>query len=130
MKQRIAARPKGNDVLSRLPSENQFIIPPMSFGDRVLIVIAQIVKAGRELGYDIRSIEKLGLYYAAVSSGLANARQLQEFAAQAVARVPRGDDRVKYDQLFAPGDPENKRFWLDVSAVARDLVNAYVRIDD
>lgn len=130
MKQRIAARPKGNDMLSRVPSENQFVIPPMSFGDRVLIVISQMRKAGEELGYDIRAIEKLGLYYAAVKSKLANARQLQEFAARAVARVPHGDDRVKYDQLFTPGDPENKRFWLDVSSVARGLVNAYVRIED
>ncbi len=129
MKQRIATRPKGSDVLSRVPSENQFVIPPMSFGDRVLIVIAQMLRAGTELGYEIRAIEKLGLYYAAVKSELANARQLQEFAARAVARIPRGDDRVKYDQLFTPGDPENKRFWLDVSTVARDLVNAYVRIE-
>lgn len=129
IKQRIAARPKGNDVLSRIPSENQFIIPPMSFGDRVLIVVAQMLKAGTEMGRDIHAIEKLGLYYAAVKSKLANARQLQEFAARAVARVPSGDDRVKYDQLFTPGDPENKRFWLDVSTVARGLVNAYVRVE-
>lgn len=130
MKQGIASRPKGNDVLSRLPNDNQFMIPPMSFGDRVLIVIAQMQMAGAELGYDIRAIEKLGLYYAAVNAKLANARQLQEFAARAVARVPPGDDRVKYDQLFSPGDPENKRFWLDVSTAARGLVNSYVRIDD
>ncbi len=129
MKQRISVRPKGNDILSRVPTENQFVIPPMSFGDRVLIVIAQMLKAGAALGYDIRAIEKLGLYYAAVNSKLANARQLQEFAARAVGRVPRGDDRVKYDHLFAPGDPDNKSFWLDVSSVARGLVNSYVSVE-
>ncbi len=129
LKQRMSLRPKGSDVLSRVPSGNQFVIPPMSFGDRVLVVIAQMLKAGAELGYEIRAIEKLGLYYAAVNSKLANARQLQEFAARAVGRVPRGDDRVKYDQLFAPGDPDNKSFWLDVSSVARDLVNSFVTVE-
>ncbi len=130
MKRRIAARPKGNDVLSRLPAENEFVIPEMSFGDRVLIVIAQMTRAGLELGYQIRGIEKLGLYFAAVNAKLVNARQLQEFAARAVSRVPRGDDRVKYDHLFTPGDPENKRFWLEVSSVAKDLVNSFVSIEE
>ncbi len=129
MKQRMAARPKGADVLSRIPNVNQFIVPAMSFGDRVLIVIAQLMKAAAERGQEIYSIEKLGLYYAAVSSRLANARQLQEFGSSALSRVPRGDDRVKYDHLFSPGDPENKRFWLDVSAIAGDLINSYVRIE-
>lgn len=129
MKHRIAARPKGADMLSRIPDTNQFVIPPMSFGDRVLIVIAQLIRAAEELGHEILLIEKLGLYYAAVNSHLANARQLQEFATRAVDRVPRGDDRVKYDHMFVPGDPENKRFWLDVSAIAGDLINTYVRIE-
>lgn len=129
MKQRISGRPKGSDMLSRIPTNNQFVIPPMSFGDRVLIVLAQLVGAGRTTGHEIRQVEKLGLYYIAVSDRLANARQLQEFAVRAVERVPRGDDRVKYDHLFVPGDPENKRFWMEVSGVARDLVNEFVTIE-
>jgi hypothetical protein len=129
MKQRMSARNKGNDVLSRIPSENQFVIAPMSFGDRVLIVLSQFLGAGAKLGHDVRSVEKLGLYYIAVNSRLTNARQLQEFAARAVERVPRGDDRIKYDHLFTPGDPENKRFWMEVSVVARELVNSYVQVE-
>lgn len=129
MKQRINARPKGADVLSRIPSMNQFTIAPLGFGDRVLVALSQLHAAGAAIGHDIQEVEKLGLYYIAVSDRLASARQLQEFAAAAVERVPRGDDRVKYDHLFVPGDPENKRFWMDVSNVARDLVNAYVSLE-
>lgn len=129
MKQRINARPKGADVLSRIPSMNQFTIAPLGFGDRVLVALSQLHAAGAEIGHDIRQVEKLGLYYIAVSDRLASARQLQEFAAAAVERVPRGDDRVKYDHMFVPGDPENKRFWMDVSNVARDLVNSYVSLE-
>lgn len=129
MKQRIGGRPKGSDVLSRIPVVNQFVIPAMSFGDRVLITLRQFVEAGRRLGHEIGQVEKLGLYYVAVNGRLANARQLQEFAARSVERIPRGDDRIKYDHLFVPGDPENKRFWMEVGGVARDLVNSFVTIE-
>ena len=129
MKERIASRPKGQDLLSRIPAENQFTIPPISFGDRILIILSQFVQAAQESGHQINSVEKLGLYYVALNERLSNARQLHEFAVRAVERVPRGDDRIKYDHLFTPGDPENKRFWLDVSAVAQDLVNHFVIVE-
>jgi hypothetical protein len=129
IKQRIGGRPKGTDVLSRIPADNQFVISPMSFGDRVLIVLSQFLEAGRRLGHEINYVEKLGLYYIAVNNRLANARQLQEFAARAVERIPRGDDRIKYDHLFTPGDPENKQFWMEVAGVARELVNEYLTVE-
>jgi hypothetical protein len=129
MKERIALRPKGQDLLSRIPSENQVIIPPMSFGDRVLIVLSQFVKAAEEQGRELKTVEKLGLYYVALNEKLSNARQLREFAVRAVERIPRGDNRLKYDNLFSPGDPENKRFWLEVSSVAKELVNHFVEIE-
>lgn len=129
MKQRINARPKGADVMSRVPNMNQFTIAPLGFGDRALVALSQLHTAGTEIGHEIQEVEKLGLYYIAVSDRLASARQLQEFAAAAVERIPRGDDRVKYDHLFVPGDPENKRFWMDVSNVARELINSYVTLE-
>ena len=129
MKQRMKARPKGQDLLSRIPSQNEYIIPPLSFSDRVLVVLSQFFRAGKATGREIRYVEKLGLYYIALSSRLASPRQLYEFAIRAVERGAHNDDRVKYDQLFAPGDPENKRFWLEVSSVAGDLVNSYVLIE-
>jgi hypothetical protein len=130
MKDRMRVRPKGQDVISRIPAENQIVIPPMSFGDRILIVLSQFVQAGHELGYNIQYVEKLGLYYVALNDRLSNARQLREFAIRAVERVPRGDDRIKFDNLFVPGDPENKRFWQEVSSVAQELVNSYVIVED
>ncbi len=129
MKESISARSKGNDLISRIPVQNQIVIPPLSFGDRVLVVLSQIVEAAQETGHEIRAVEKLGLYHIALNPRLTNARQLREFAVRAVERVPRGDDRLKYDHLFVPGDPENKRFWLDVSPVATELVNHYVLVE-
>lgn len=126
IKQRIAARPKGTDLLSRIPTGHEHVIGPMSLGDRLLIVLSQLRQAGQERSRDIRAIEKLGLYYVALNPRLANARQLREFAVRAVERVPKTDSRVKYDHLFVPGDPENKAFWVQASPVAERLVNAFV----
>ena len=130
MKQRIESRPKGRDFLSRVPAENQYVIPQMSFGDRVLVVLSQFVRAGKKVGREIHAVEKLGLYYIALNSRLTNARQLYEFTIRAVERGAHSDDRIKYDQLFAPGDPENKRFWLEVSSVPSELVNSYVLVEE
>jgi hypothetical protein len=113
-----------------MPAENQYIIPQMSFGDRVLVVLSQFVRAGKEVGGEIRAVEKLGLYYIALNSRLTNACQLYEFIVRAVERGARSDDRIKYDQLFSPGDPENKRFWLEVSSVASEMVNSYVLVEE
>ena len=126
IKQRIAARPKGTDLLSRIPTGHEYEIRPMSLGDRLLIVLSQLRQAGQERDRDIRAIEKLGLYYVALNERLANARQLREFAVRAVERVPKTDSRVKYDHLFVPGDPENKAFWVQASPVAERLVNTFV----
>lgn len=128
MKERIAARPKGTDLLSRIPSTNEYEIAPMGIGDRVLVVLSQFREAGQEAGREVRAVEKLGLYYVALSPRFANARQLREFAVQGVERMPAGDDRVKYDHLFSPGDSENKEFWVASQSVAGDMVNRFVTL--
>lgn len=130
MKQEMAVRTKGKDVLSRIPGSNEVVIPSMSFGDRVLVMLSQFRAAGREAGRDVQAVEKLGLYYAAVNPRLANVRQLREFAVRAAERIPPGDDRVKYDSLFEPGDPANKRFWQEAGSMALDLIGNYVLIED
>ena len=130
MKQRIASRPKGTDMLSRIPGSNEHQIPAMGVGDRVLVVLSEFLQAGREARKEVQSVEKLGLYFVAATPPLANARQLPEFAVRAVDRMPPGEDRIKYDHLFGAGDPENKTFWAQSSTVAGDLVNRYLAVRD
>lgn len=129
MKMLIESRPKGKDLLSRIPSENEIVIPALNVGDRIIIVLSQFRQVGREIGRDINGVEKIGLYYVALNPRLANARQLREFAVRAVERVPSSDDRLKYDHLFNAGDPENKKFWLDASSEAKDLVDKFVYLE-
>jgi len=130
MKERIASRPKGADLLTRIPAGNEYEIPPMNLGDRVLVVLSQFKQVGREVGREIHAVEKLGLYYVALNSRLANARQLRELAVRTIERLPRSEDRVKYDYLFGAGDPENKAFWMQSLPAAVGLTNRFVTLED
>jgi hypothetical protein len=130
LKKHIAARPKGADLLSRIPAGNEYEIMPLNIGDRILVVLSQFWEVGKELNREIGSVEKLGLYYVAINSRLSNARQLREFAARVIERVPPNDDRVKYDHLFSAGDPENKVFWFQAQPTAAGLVNSFAMLKD
>jgi predicted AAA+ superfamily ATPase len=128
MKERMAARPKGADLLSRIPNANQYRIAPMDAGDRMLVSITHLTSAVREAGSDLRAVEKMALFYIALEPRLMSARQLREFALRAVERLQPGEDRLKYDHLFTQGDPENKAFWIQWRPYHRALVNRFVVI--
>jgi len=130
MKGCIASRPKGDDLLTRIPVGNEYEIPPMNLGDRVLVVLSQFKKVGQEVGREIKEVEKLSLYYVALNSRLANARQLHELAVRTIERLPTGEDRIKYDHLFGAGDPENKAFWMQSLPAAAELANRFVTLED
>lgn len=130
MKRRIAARPKGSDLLNRIPADNEMVIPGLEPGDSALVVLAQLKRAGAKLGHPVREVEKLALYYILLNPRLSSARQLAEFARQCVERLPPAEDRVKYDHLFRAGDPENKAFWNRVELQRPGLSDAFVSISD
>jgi len=130
MKARISARPKGADLLSRIPSANEYIVPPMGAGDRLLAALTQIRLAAADRGRPIDAVDKLALYYLVTQASLANPRQLREAVVRGVGRVTATDDRLKYDHLFAAGDPQNKSFWLASEIAAERLANRYVTVED
>lgn len=127
---RIGARPKGKDVLSRVPEANGWEIAPMDAGDRILVALSQMLNAASELGRPVSGVEKLALLYLASVPRLANARQLREFAVRAVQRGSASDDRIRYDDLFDSGDTENKSYWASVMPQAEALANSFVQIQD
>jgi adenylate cyclase len=128
MAQRIQARPKGRDLLSRIPRGHEFVVDSLGVGDKMLVAASQLVEAAAEEGRPVREIEKLALYYIATHPGLTSARQLRSLAIQTARRIPPGEDRIKYDSLFAAGDPENKEFWTR-SPLERDLfANRFVHV--
>lgn len=127
-KDRIRARPKGTDVLSRVPEANSWEIAPMDAGDRILVALSQMLNAAAELDRSVAGVEKLALHYLAAAPHLANARQLREFAVRAVERGSAKSDRIRYDDLFDSGDPKNKRYWASVMPHAESLVNSFVHL--
>jgi TolB-like protein/Tfp pilus assembly protein PilF len=128
MRRAIEARPKGRDLLSRVPATNEYCVSPLGAGDRVLVATTQILEAAEAEGHRIRDVEKLALYYVAVSPTFASARQLRALADETAQRMPLGETRVRYDHLFRPGDPENKRFWTRAGSEAEGLADTYIRV--
>jgi len=129
-KGRIRARPKGTDVLSRVPEANGWEIAQMDAGDRILVALSQMLNAASELDRSVAGVEKLALHYLAAAPHLANARQLREFAVRAVERGSANSDRIRYDDLFDSGDPANKTYWASVMPRAEALVDSFVHIRD
>jgi len=128
-RQRITVRPKGTDLLSRIPQENSWVVAPLDPGDQVLVAISQMLNAAAASGRTVAAVERLALLYITSAPHLANARQLREFAVRAVGRGSAADDRVRYDDLFESGDPENKAFWVAATPAAEALVGSFVSID-
>jgi TolB-like protein len=124
--ERLRARPKGTDLLSRIPRGNAFRVDSLGMGDRILVSAVQLLLAGQKEGHRIEEVEKLALYYLAVHPGYASARQLRSRAADCAQRVPGTETRIRYDDLFPAGDPENKRFWTRLGAARAGLEGAFV----
>ncbi len=129
MKDRLRARPKGEDLLSRIGRGNEFTVDPLGAGDRILVLATQLLEASREEGREIHEIEKFALFYVATHPSLASARQLRSLATQCAQRVPVGEDRIRYDYLFSAGDPENKDFWARSAQDRGPLLNAFLHVD-
>src|SRR5207245_5845169 len=77
MKRRLASRPKGDDVLSRIPVTNEFVIPSLGPGDLMLVSLAQLRHAGRGMGRTVNGEEELGLSDLCSHTRFSNARHLR-----------------------------------------------------
>lgn len=130
MKERMTKRPKGADLLSRIPSRNESEIPGLALGDKLLVAFTQFLRASNEKGRQTDEVEKLVLYYIALNPKLKGARQIRDLAIHCVGRMPPGEERVKFDHLFDAGDPENKEFWTRTGSLRSEFVNTFVRIED
>lgn len=125
---RIRRRPKGTDLLSRVPRGNAFTVEALGVGDKVLVSAVQLLLAAREEGRPVEEVEKLALYYLAVHPAYTSARQLRGRAADGAQRMPMTETRIRYDHLFPAGDPENKRFWTRLGSGRAGLEGSYVRL--
>lgn len=130
MLQGMLSRSKGKDLLDRVPVGNRFEIPGLTLEDRAVVIASQVVSAAQGRGQCVREIERLALYYALKNAELRTPRQLRDLAVAAVERMSGGDDRLKYDDLFARGDNRDKQFWVANQEAAAELENTFVRIEE
>ncbi|MCI4355886.1 MAG: AAA family ATPase [Thermoplasmata archaeon] len=124
----IRARPKGPDLLSRIPRGNEVSIPALGVGDRLCVAAIQLLAAASDEGHRVREVEKFALFYLATNADLQTARQLRAAAVSGALRIPPGEDRFRFDHLFAPGDPENKRFWYEHHDARLSLAGAFLAV--
>jgi hypothetical protein len=121
-------RPKGKDLIDRVPADRRFEIPSTTPEDKCMIVAAQVAEAARLRGARVREIEKMLLYYVLSNEDLTSPRQLSDLARDAVRRLSTKDDRLRYDNLFEDGDTRNQRFFAAHLDAANELSGVFVRI--
>lgn len=128
MESRIRGRPKGPDLLSRIPESNRRTIPAVTAMDRILVALANLQPTDRTRRLEFTEIEKLALYYVAVSPALESPRQLREFMIRCADRVPPRERRVRFDHLFDVGDAQSKEFWVQARRSTPELIDRFVRL--
>ncbi|MFW9995360.1 MAG: AAA family ATPase [Candidatus Odinarchaeota archaeon] len=127
IRRKIANRPKGKDVLSRIFIHNRFNLPVSVDGDRLIMAISEIINFNKTNGYNISYIEKAALYYLLSKEGLKNPRQLTEYIKRSLGNVNKLDLRLKYDQLFNYGSKEIKSFWTETKEI-EGLYDHFIQI--
>jgi hypothetical protein len=123
-------RDKCRDLMSRVGTANRITVPSMEVGDRLIVMMSQILSLAQERGVDVTAVEKLALYYTALDPSLQSARQLSQFTRSAVDRMKLlGDNRLRFDHLFQMGDRKQHQFWTTMHSNGLEQVLDNVFVD-
>lgn len=122
----ISKRLKGKDLVDRIPNDRRFTIPKLEEMDKVILFVHQILLASQKRGGNLTQFEKLALYYIILNESLSSPRQLRDFAISAVQRVAIDEDKLRYVDLFAKGNPESHRFWSKEQPLSERLSETFI----
>jgi hypothetical protein len=123
----IEKRPKGLDLLSRIPQNLRFAIPPLDIEDRAVVFASSVGRAAAEKGVRISEVEKFAIYFLLMSNELSSARELRSIAYAAVNRIG-GTSRLHFDDLFENGDHGKHDFWSEHKDVAKRLADQWILV--
>jgi hypothetical protein len=126
----IQNRPRGIDLVDRIPEANRFEIPVLVENDRILVFAQQILLAATKKQQNVSEIDRLALYYVLKSEALITPRQIEELAKQSIARMDASDGRLQYDHLFRIGDRERMDFWTKNMQVATNFSGTFVQLSN
>lgn len=129
MMRTMRERPKGTDLLDRIPDAKRFEIPNQVIEDRLTVFVKQALMAASLRGQVIKSIDALGLYYILKHDALNTNRQIAECAKSAVARMDDTDNCLLYDHLFRNGDNLRMEFYSQNLQSAEALQGKQIWID-
>jgi hypothetical protein len=121
----MKARFKGQDLLDRVPAQDHFDIPPMSVGDRIIVVATQIGVAARAHAVKVDGIDKFAVYFA-LSERFQTPRQISQLISPAVGRMPREESVLHYTDLFVRKDVRAQDFWAANKAAADALKETHL----
>ena len=125
----IQSRTKGKDLIDRIPDDHRFSIPPLDKMDKMTLVLVQISVASAIRGNKITSIEKFALYYIITNDKLHSPRQLRDISIAAVQRIPAGETRLRYTDIFDRNDKTVHRFWHENETIVESLSEVFVNIE-
>lgn len=128
MKSMIGSRPKGRDLLSRIPYGNEFTVPPIGMEDRLVVALSNLFAVAKKSRFKVQEVDKLALLYVALNPNLSQARKIGHLMTDASNRIPRGEDRLTYDRLFETSSNEKMEFWQRWQN--ENLFNSFVTVED
>lgn len=128
----IESRYKGTDLMQFVPADERLSIPDYTLWDRLIIFFGAASESLKKRSLRLAAIEKLALYYVAVTVGGADARGLARLGQSAVNRLSDGADKVRYDHLFdaVTGTKDRFTFYSEHFSVAQKLVDHFVTLKD
>lgn len=127
----IEARKKGPDLMRFVPDKHRIDIPDYKPWDRLIIFIS--TAAHKKKGQRLDSIEKLALYYVAVSRPTEKASGLSDLAEAAIGRMSEDSSELQYKDLFdgSVGDQELfHTFYAEHFSNAQRLAGRSVKLID
>jgi SAM-dependent methyltransferase len=125
----IRTRHKGQDLLNRIPRGNWFTVPPLSTGDRLLVVLSRLRSLAAEKGLSITAVDKRALIYILANESHLSAHDLTAVVRQAIGRLPIAETHLKYDYLFDAGDENKFLNWDKDGKAMAQFKEKYLVID-
>jgi hypothetical protein len=117
---------KGRDLMDRTPAASRFEIPALTLQDKIVVIGSQVREGLGASLETVVEVEKLALYYILSNADLQSPRQLSEAVGSAIRRLPAGDVRLTYGDLFDRRDSQKHSFWASHRNEAEKLQDTFV----
>lgn len=127
----IEGRKKGPDLMRFIPEKNRFDIPDYKPWDRLIIFISTAARKKKKAR--LESVEKLALYYVAVTRPDAKASGLSDLGEAVAGRIADDSSELQYNDLFDSSIEDQEQFhtfFAEHFSNAQRLASRFVKLID